>query len=266
MAKLNFLLSLLGASAVVNASPIVARASGKRGLAYNEGPLTKLFPNGKVSWMYNWDSVSNGASGLNFVPMLHSDLAVHTSRWNANLEKSVKAGSTHVFSFNEPDQCGGGGACMQDVGRTVAAHKQWVQPIAQKYPNLKIGAPAVTNGVKDGATGKAMGIPYLKSFLAGCQGCKIDFVVAHWYDSGANVEYFKKHLQDVYEAGGKRNVWLTEFAPTSGDPQAFLRQVLPWLDAQPWLTHYAYQWAAPGVLVNGAKNGLTPLGSTYATV
>jgi hypothetical protein len=153
---------------------------------------------------------------------------------------------------------------MQDVGRTVAAHKKWVQPLAKKYPKLYIGAPAVTNGVKDPATGAPMGIPYLKAFLQGCKGCKIDFVVAHWYDSAENVEYFKKHLQDVHKASGGKPVWLTEFG-ASGDAEGFLRKVMPWMDKQSWLKRYAYQWAAPGVLVNGVGNGLSPLGHVYAT-
>ena len=108
MAKLTLLLSLLGASTVINAAPLAPRGPGKRGLAYNDPNLTKLFgaSNGKISWMYNWDSVPNGGASLNFVPMLHSDLATHTSRWNANVDKAVKAGSTHIMSFNEPDQCG----------------------------------------------------------------------------------------------------------------------------------------------------------------
>lgn len=154
---------------------------------------------------------------------------------------------------------------MQDVGATVAAHKKWVQPIAEKHPDLKIGAPAVTNGVK-ADNGMPMGIPYLKAFLEGCSDCKIDFVNAHWYDSANNIEYFKKHLNDIHEASGGKNVWLTEFAPVDGDAEKFLQEVLPWLDETKWITHYAYQWAAPGVLVNGGSDGLTSLGEAYSSI
>lgn len=152
---------------------------------------------------------------------------------------------------------------MQDVGRAVAAHKQWVQPMADKYPELKIGAPAVTNGVQS-PNGTPMGIPYLKAFLEGCKDCKIDFVSAHWYDAAENVEYFKKHLTEVHEATNKP-VWVTEFAPTSGDKEQFLREVLPWLDEQDFIARYSYHYAAPGFLVNEASNGLSATGEVYAS-
>lgn len=157
---------------------------------------------------------------------------------------------------------------MQNIGATIAAHQQWVQPIADKYPDMKIGAPAVTNGVQDPATGNAMGLPYLSQFLIGCHGCRIDFIVVHWYDSANNIAYFKKHIQDAYEAGGRRPIWITEFAPFGDDAQkqAFLAEALPFLDSLPWVHRYAYHFAAPNVLVNAAGNSLSALGSTYIGV
>jgi hypothetical protein len=246
----------------------------KRGLAYNDPALTKLFDgtNSKISWMWNWDSARySGASGsLVYCPILHNDQAGQTSKWFANFQAAWDSGSRHVFSFNEPDQCGGGGACMQDVGQAVAAHKKWIQPLAAKYGNdLKIGAPSVTNGVRDANTGSDMGLPWLKKFLAQCTGCKIDYIVVHWYDSATNIAYFKQHLQDAYAAGGNRPVYVTEFAPASGSPaekEAFLRQVLPWMDSQPWIVWYSYFMTAKGNLVNDAGNGLTTLGEIYNTV
>jgi hypothetical protein len=95
--------------AAPTSAPVARAVRTKRGLPYNDGALTKLFHvgGGKISWMYNWDSTTFGAqSGLNYVPMLHSDDPDHTSRWNANLNQAIKKGATHVFSFNEPDQCG----------------------------------------------------------------------------------------------------------------------------------------------------------------
>src|SRR4051812_33205769 len=153
---------------------------------------------------------------------------------------------------------------MQDIGRTVSAHKQWVQPLAKKYPDLRLSAPAVTNGKKS-ANGTAMGVDYLKGFLQGCKDCKIDFVVAHWYDKANNVQYFKNHMKEVFEASGRKPLWITEFGVTEGDAVAFLKQVLPWMDQQEWIWRYAYQWAAKGVMVNAAGNGLTSLGHTFAT-
>jgi hypothetical protein len=261
------LVSLIAATnAAPLSKPLVVRENApKRGLAYNDPNLTKLFGD-KVSWCYNWGSYNDVAgSNLEFVPMLHGSGPEFTNVWNDNVEKAIAAGSRNVLSFNEPDQCGGGGACMQDVGATIRAHQQWIQPLADKHPDVKIGAPAVTNGVKDPATGNDMGLPYLSRFLTGCQGCRIDFIVVHWYDSASNFAYFKKHIEDAYAAGGNRPIWITEFAPIGDDAQkqAFLAEALPFLDSLAYVHRYAYHYAAPNVLVSAAGNSLSALGSTY---
>lgn len=161
----------------------------------------------------------------------------------------------------------GGGACMQDYVSTANDHKAHVQPLTSQYPKVKFGAPAVTNGELS-KNNTLMGIPYLKKFLESCDGCQIDFVVAHWYDSAYNFEYFKNHLNAFHEAGGNRPVWLTEFgAYGSQQEQAdFLRQALPWLDDQPWIERYAYHYAAPGYMVTDDARGLSPVGRVYAGV
>ncbi|KAF2817457.1 uncharacterized protein BDZ99DRAFT_457194 [Mytilinidion resinicola] len=245
----------------------------KRGLAYNNPALTKLFTgaNSKISWMWNWDSAKyNGVnSNLVYCPILQSNAASDTSKWNANFATAWAAGSRHAFSFNEPDQCGGGGSCIQNVATAVAAHKQWVQPLAAKYGNgIRIGAPSVTNGVKDATTGSVMGLPWLQQFIAQCTGCRLDFIVVHWYDSATNIAYFKQHLNDAYAAGGGRPVYVTEFAPTSGTDaqiQQFLKDAMAFMDSTSWVQWYSYFMTAEGNLVNDAGNGLSTLGQIYNT-
>lgn len=163
---------------------------------------------------------------------------------------------------------------MQDVGRTLASHAQHVQPIAEKYPELKVGSPAVTNGELS-ENGTPMGCKFLKPFIEGCdqQGLKIDFVVAHWYDQwpadpteqGYKLDYFKSHLKNIHEAGGKRPVWLTEFGVWTGDQIDFLNKVMPWLDEQDWIERYAFHFAKPGVLLAEDMSGLSALGQAYVS-
>jgi hypothetical protein len=70
---------------------------------------------------------------------------------------------------------------MMDVGRTINAHKQFVQPLAEKYHGrISIVSPAIINGERD-PQGRIMGLKYLEQFLAGCTGCQIDYVAVHWY-------------------------------------------------------------------------------------
>jgi hypothetical protein len=164
------------------------------------------------------------------------------------------------------------------VDQAVAAHKQYIQPLAAQ--GLKIGSPAVTNGAdaNKGISQSHSTLPstsltdldYLKNFMAGCSDCQIDFVVAHYY-AWANAQDFKNYLTKFHETFNKP-VWVTEFGvnPGEGDADAFLKEVLPWLDQTEWIQRYAYHMAAPDVdgksyLVNSAGNGLTPAGTTYAT-
>jgi hypothetical protein len=141
-----------------------------------------------------------------------------------------------------------------------------IQPFAEK--GLRIGSPAVTNA---GDNEPNKGINYLKQFMAGCDGCQIDFVVAHYY-AWDKVEDFKNYLTKFHDTF-KKPVWVTEFGinPGQGDPEKFLQEALPWMDSTEWIERYAYHMAAPDVdgksyLLNTAGNALTAVGNTYANL
>ena len=76
-----------------------------------------------------------------------------------------------------------------------------MQPLADKYPQIKLGAPAVTN---DNNNGK--GLVWMKKFIDGCTGCKIDFVAVHWYDQWWNTVYFKNHIEQAHRDSGGRPI------------------------------------------------------------
>ena len=148
------------------------------------------------------------------------------------------------------------------VGDAVAAYKQYIQPLAAQ--GLKLGSPAVTNGAEANK-----GINWLQQFMGACTGCQVDVVATHYYASD-NADDFKNYITKFYQTFNKP-VWVTEFGVTSGNADAFLQQVLPWMDSQPWIQRYAYQMAAPVTganqyLVNAAGNGLSSTGQVYATV
>lgn len=112
-----------------------------------------------------------------------------------------------------------------------------------------------------------MGLTWLSSFMAACTDCTIDFVCIHWYDSAENIAYFKSHVQDAYKAGGNRPLWITEFqaAGTVDQQNAFMKEVLPWLDASDMVERYSWFMANTnaGGLISG--EGLSTLGSTFKT-
>lgn len=228
--------------------------SKKRGLAYNTASLTQYFigSNSKVSWAYNWGQTSSGSVyGLEYIPMLWNNDPTRLKDWKTNADAAIASGTTHLFSFNEPDL-----STQANMAVSVAAQAYMdnMQPYAGK---AKLGAPAVTNG------GGSMGLTYLSNFISACPGCTIDFINIHWYESATNFAYFKSHIEDAYKAGGGRPVWITEFAASgsTAEQNTFLEVVIPWLDAQPYVERYAYFMCKDGVLTSG--NGVSTLGSTF---
>lgn len=231
----------------------VATGVAKRGLAYNNADLASSFTgaDSQVSWAYNWGSTTPAIpSAFEYVPMLWGTQAVHSDGWTEAANSAIASGSTHLLAFNEPDLPA---QANLDVGSAAAGYKTFIQPFAGK---AKLGSPAVTNGPAP------MGLAYLKSFLAACDGCTIDFVPLHWYDAASNVDGFKSHITDMAEAAGGRKLWITEFGATGSteEQEEFLRQVIPWLDSNDSVERYAYFYA-DGVLTQNSV--LSALGSLF---
>ncbi|KAF1839974.1 glycoside hydrolase family 128 protein [Cucurbitaria berberidis CBS 394.84] len=269
MLKSTFFLTLAGLSTLMEATPLKPRGGGKRGLAFPKqysgtagSQYTHSFAGcSKVTWMYDWEAVIDGdAISLEYVPLLHSNEAWCTEGWFNNIANAQKKYQvSHVLAFNEPDQTGGGGTNMA-VGDAVAAYRKYIQPLAKQ--GLRLGSPAVTNGNEANK-----GINWLKQFVAGCSDCQIDFVVAHYY-AWDKAEDFKNYLKNFHQTFNKP-LWVTEFGVTEGNADAFLAQVLPWLDSQDWIERYAYHMVAPSSgsqwLINAAGSGLSSTGQVYAS-
>ncbi|KAJ0279737.1 hypothetical protein COL940_006599 [Colletotrichum noveboracense] len=235
---------------------------GKRGLAYNSASLvSNFFSSGnsceQCSWAYNWDSSSNGLSeSLNYVPMLWGPIDTHTARWTANADAAIKAGSTHILSFNEPDLPA---QANLDAATAATNHVKYMNPYSGK---VKIGSPAITNSNIAG-----QGLDWLKAWVSACDtaGCAYDFCVTHWYSPSDAADTLFSHLQSVHEICGNKPVWLTEFAPLGSDDQisSFVQTNVPKLDAVSYLDRYSYFMVSDGVLTSGT--GLSALGKTYAS-
>ncbi|KAH6663043.1 glycosyl hydrolase catalytic core-domain-containing protein [Verticillium dahliae] len=111
-------------------------SGGKRGFAYNDASLVKnFFTNGNectnCPWAYNWDSSDNGLSqpGVEYVPQLWGPIDVHLQRWEQNVASSIKAGSTHILSFNECDMPS---QCNLDASSAADAHIKHVNPFSKQ--------------------------------------------------------------------------------------------------------------------------------------
>lgn len=244
----------LSSTAETRASSKVAASSrAKRGIAFNDvSKLSAFTSSTKVSWAYNWGSTTpNIPSNIEYVPMLWGT-GEHTVKWLDNAKSAIASGSTHMLAFNEPDL---GAQSSLPVPEAVAAYQQFMQPFAGK---VKLGSPAVTNGASP------MGLAYLKNFITACSGCTIDFVAIHWYNGG-NADDFKNYVAKAHAVGGGRPVWITEFEASgdAGQQQAFLNDVLPWLDNQDYVERYAYFMASDGNLISSGTT-LSQVGQAFA--
>lgn len=230
--------------------------SGKRGVAYNDASLTECFMNNpKITWGYNWGSSSSGlSSSVNYIPQLWDGTSTFTDSWEDNAKAAIKAGSTHLFSFNEPDLTSQANMTPEEA---AAAYKQYMDPLASD--TVKLCAPAVTNG------GGAMGLTWLQNFLHACSDCTIDCVNVHWYDSAENTDYFTKHIQNATEIAGGKPVFVSEFGATGSDDQisTFLGTVMDWMDKEDSVAGYAYFMVSDGKLVTGTEP--SSYGKVYAS-
>lgn len=198
---------------------------------------------------------------LTFTPMLWSAADDLTSIWNNNVANAIAIhGTDAVLSFNEPDGCcwDCGNSCM-NVSESVSAYKKWIQPLAGE---VRLGSPAVTNGVGDG-----VGISYMEQFMDNCTGCTVDFIPLHWYGSVLDPGSFKTYVQSFWTKFG-RPIWITEFATTSGTEDqilTFLQNVLPWLDQQTYVQRYAYfmDRNAGSPFLLESNNTLTAIGELF---
>ncbi|PPJ52913.1 hypothetical protein CBER1_11574 [Cercospora berteroae] len=227
--------------------------SGKRGLAYNDASLTKCFEGSReITWAYNWGSASDGlSSDFMFVPTLWADGTEFTSKWSKNAQAAIDSGSSHLFSFNEPDH---DAQANMACGTAAAAYKEYMNPFKGK---AQLCAPSVTNG------GGQMGLTWLKDFLSQCTDCQIDCLNIHWYDSASNVEYFKKHIQDAAALAPGKPIYVSEFGATGSDEEIsqFLQEVMPWMDSNSDVAGYAYFMTASGQLITGTEP--STYGKTY---
>lgn len=241
---------------------------GKRGLPYGDASLLGSFAGSKASWCYNWDSKpGNIPKGLSYVPMLHGLDPDHLTPWAKDAADAIAAGATHLQYINEPDVAVENGGVNTSPSDAAAGYKHMMDIKAQNQ-DVKIGSPAVSNGLSGGPQGD-MGIPFIKKFWAACDGCKFDFVAFHWY--GNSVDELKTQVEAFHDAAkaepkvakdanGEPTMWLTEFGINGGENNPdkiaqFLGQdgALDWLDKQPYLERYAYQWVADKFLVSGTQ-------------
>jgi hypothetical protein len=226
----------------------------------------------KPSWNYSWGSrrVAVQPSNIEFVPMIWGfyGQAGLDKKILEDIVPQIAAGQAkRLLAYNEPDS-----STQANVPVGIAIGS---------WPTLEsIGIPLVGPSPAQ-SVGK-----WITGFVAkvDSQCLRMEYAGVHWYGS-PNANAFKNSMITVYNRLGQRPIMLTEFAvadwsaPTVEDNKyskvqilAFMKKVLPWLEAQEWITGYAwfpFQETSPEGSTSAlfdSQGSLTPLGLFYASV
>lgn len=224
---------------------------GKKGvgLAESRGQGAQQLAALNVSWYYNWGPTTALTTPVRFVPMIFRTTEVD--------DATVGNLGDYVLGYNEPDNPSQSDIPVQDAlagWAAVAAKAKFV------------GSPATAH---DAATSH-----WLHEFMDASP--KVDFVTVHWY-GGVEAEHFIKELKEIHDAYGKP-LWVTEYAPqtvrsSATDPHrysqeqvdAFMAKTIHWMDATPWVKHYAWHNSRTGTSALFDDTGaLTATGMAYA--
>ena len=230
------------------------------------------FNKGTLTWLYNWEmwKPQGFPSKLEYVPQVRTTKEV--GQINQFLDPLHAAGQLHHFvGFNEPDM-----ASQANLSASSGASlwKQNILPLKNKYGNVSLCSPAISNGPH--------GIQWLKDFfkeLGGIDAAKVDVIVIHYYS--LDVNHFKQYVNEVHDTF-KKPIWITEFACTAFDAahpvnetqvMNFMKEALKFLDGAAFVARYAWFGAMKSLPdavghANAIENNgqLTNIGKLYCAV
>ncbi|OSS48992.1 hypothetical protein B5807_05457 [Epicoccum nigrum] len=237
-------------------------SGSKRGLAYNDGDLCSTF--GKsFGFAYNWAQTESKDVGAPFVPMMHKPQDSTAEAWLANVDTAVKAGTTAVMGFNEPDIAAQANMTPEAA---CAAWKEYMNPIASAHPDVTILGPSVSNSGSEN-----QGLQWLDTFHKVCPDAVVHASNIHFYDiyEEATIDRFKAHVEKAAANYGKP-VWVTEFGLNPGsatEDQAaqFLKEAMSFCDESSLVEGYSYFMVGTGENQLNTANGLSKIGQVYAS-
>lgn len=252
-------------------SVVATSNSGKRGLGWDptSNPSYASKFGGKVSWYFNWSPTPSAG--------LPSSWEFFANIWGSggieNLANTLQ-GKPKLIGFNEPDSPT---QANIPVGQAISLYKQYLTGLKGQGKISQLGTPAVTNSVQAG-----QGLQYLQQFVAGCADCGLDFAVVHWYSN--SIDDFKNFVTAAHTLTGlpvnvaefAYTTWSQANEPSDAQVKAFLDQATAWLDAQSFVTKYAWfgsmyvseakypSLGAANSLVSADLTSLTAIGADYS--
>jgi hypothetical protein len=196
------------------------------------------------SWRYQWNSFESSPPQNEYVPMSWGQGTAN----DAGVAQFIGLyNTTHLLSFNEPDDCTGqsgqyGNPKLCVIDEAVKWHKNL----------MKTGMRMVSPGGREEAP-----FGWLKDFhkKATEQDVRMDAMAVHWYDWGSNptvntnptalqvFNRFKAYLTNVHNLYGLP-IWITEFNANPARSQAinagFLELALPYLESLDYIERYCW--------------------------
>ncbi|KAL9602138.1 MAG: hypothetical protein Q9219_002002 [cf. Caloplaca sp. 3 TL-2023] len=253
-----------------------AYTGGKRGLVYdyNSKDYSRFFKDSsKIAFGSDWGVNRSPAPGVTvdyapFIPTIRVDSSLKNDGWMAAVKSLISSGTPMIFASNEPDNAG---QSNLTPAQAAAVYKKFIQPFAGQ---VSIASPAITNG------GGSTGLGYLANFAAQCPDCHFDIINVHHYVDRKYVNvaqavsavqsYISKDVaafQAQHPQFAQAKICLGEFWlwDASDDEGAeYLRQLLPWLDANPSVACYqAFGGLWTGNFINNQGTGLSKSGQVY---
>lgn len=235
----------------------------KRGLAYNDASLCKSFGS-KFGFGYNWGQVENNDIGTQFIPMMHGPDKATSQEWLANVDKAVQKGAKAVMGFNEPDHAEQANLTPEAA---CSAWKEYMNPIAAKYPQVTIIGPSVTNGPPSSGMGSA----WLSKFYSVCPDAIVHASNMHFYDiyDKSTITRFQAQFETISALGGGKPTWVTEYGLNPGSASqdqaaSFLKDTMSYLDSNAKCQGYSWFMVGSGENQLNSGSGLSTVGQVYA--
>ncbi|WVR00105.1 hypothetical protein IAU59_007247 [Kwoniella sp. CBS 9459] len=203
-------------AAAGGASP-AGGAGGPVGIGIDGESGVQLADAPGLSWYWNWGVTPFAMGSVEFVACVWGEEMAN------GFDGSVPAGTSHIMSFNEPDQGADVGGCnIKDVAKAATLHQAWT---AKLTSDVKVGSPAVARGGD---------VTWFQPWVTACAGnCRYDFIPIHFY--GDKVEDMIAYIK-AFPAGGK-SIWVTEFdcqdfsrgyVCTPEESQYFMETAIAW--------------------------------------
>jgi hypothetical protein len=215
---------------------LLLRAKGEAGSWVENLPKVLLL---NPYWNYSWGMkrVDAQPDNIEFVPMVWGGSRLHEVKQNLKndvLPHIVSGKVKRIFGFNEPDNA------YQANMSVRRALRLWS---GLESMNLPLTSTSCVNPAGE----------WMNTFMANATATcrRVDWMGVHWYGN-ADFASFVNSMTE-YHKQYRRPIVITEFAPADWDAStvaqnenspatvlAFMKQALPWLEAQDWIVGYAW--------------------------